>query len=135
MSEQNRNKAWSFKRADSRGGRPETKSKSDKNGNERDRGRAGSRRGEPCGGSFSRSAHLGELLGVAVGHGEPPGYSFMSLGQGEVLGLQLSIMWSGQCGEGGVGLLASLQTACGVTQDISILVSPHSCLHLTLSLQ
>lgn len=34
-------------------------------------------------GSFSKSDHLGELSGVAVGHGEPPGHSFMSLGQGE----------------------------------------------------
>lgn len=76
-------------------------------------------------GSFSTSAHLGELSGVAVGHGEPPGYSFMSLGQVESWDCNFLSCGQGKCGEGleehalsgacGVGLLASLQTTCGMT--------------------
>lgn len=78
-------------------------------------------------GFFFRSAHLGELLGVAVGHGEPPGYNFMSLGQGDSWDCKFPSYGQGKCGEGlekralpgacRVGLLASLQTACGMTEN------------------
>lgn len=71
-------------------------------------------------GSFSRSAHLGGPLGA-------PGYNFLSLGQGDSWDCDFPSYGQGKCVEGleecalpgacRVGLLASLQTACGVREN------------------
>lgn len=87
----------------------------------------------------------GELLRVAVSHGETWGCNPTSLVvRVNLLGLQLSLIssrWVWRELEGmfltrcthWLGLMVSLQIACGMAYLISILTPLHSCLHLTVS--